>query len=81
MIGVSTDDGMLERGLVRDVYRRAGIGIEELPPGAFLEWRDGVYVLVNYNPAAVERPLPAGAQLLVGAARVPPGGVVVWRER
>jgi beta-galactosidase len=81
MIGVSTDDGALERALVREVYGRAGIGIEALPPGAFVEWRDGVYVAVNYHPAAVELPLPPGAQVLVGAARMAPGGVVVWRER
>jgi beta-galactosidase len=81
MIGVSTDDGALERALVREAYRRAGIGMEELPSGTFVEWRGGVTIAVNYNPAAVELTLPAGAQLLVGSARVAPGGVVAWRER
>ena len=79
MIGVWTDDGALEREVVRGVYERAGVAIEALPAGVFLEWRDGVFVLVNYNPSPFTMALPAGATVLFGANPVPPAGVLVWR--
>jgi beta-galactosidase len=81
MIGVTTDDGALERALVRAMYQRAGVAIEDLPPGVFLEWREGVYVAVNYNPAAFSLALPAGAEVLVGSTPLKPAGVLVWRVR
>jgi beta-galactosidase len=77
---VSTDDGALERRLLRDVYRRAGVAIEDLPNGVFLEWRDGLNVVVNYSPATVPLPLPPGAAVLHGRTPLAPAGVVVWAD-
>lgn len=79
MIGVWTDDGTLERDVVREVYRRAKVPIEELPPGVFLEWRDGVWVAVNYNPAPFAFSLPAGAEVLHGKTPIMPAQALVWR--
>lgn len=81
MIGVSTDDGALEREIVREVYRRANVAIEELPPGVFVEWREGVYVAVNYNPAPVALALPSNAEVLHGTTPLAPARALVWRER
>ncbi|HSP92259.1 MAG TPA: beta-galactosidase [Vicinamibacterales bacterium] len=80
MIGVSTDDGVLERRLLRDVFRRAGVAIEDLPNGVFLEWRDGLYVAVNYSPAEVPLTVPPGASVLHGRTPLPPTGVLVWAD-
>jgi beta-galactosidase len=79
MIGVWTDDGQLERSLVREVYRRAGIVVEDLPPGVFLEWRDGLWVVVNYNPSPVTVALPPDARILHGQNPVAPAGALVWK--
>jgi beta-galactosidase len=48
-IGVYSHDGSLERNIVRQIYQRSGIETEDLPPGVFLEFRDGFYVGVNYS--------------------------------
>jgi beta-galactosidase len=79
MLGVWTDEGELERQLIREVYRRAGVAIDDLPAGVYLEWRDGVYVAVNYNPAPFTVPLPPGSRVLHGQNPLAPAGVLVWR--
>ena len=81
MIGVWTDSGAVEREIVRAVYQRANVAIENLPPGVFIEWRDGAYVAVNYNPAPFAITLPAGAEVLHGVAPLQPAQALVWRER
>ena len=80
MIGVSSDDGTLERELVRDVYRRAGVAIEDLPRGVFVDWRDGAYVAVNYSPTSVRLNVQAGIEILHGRNPLAPAGVLVWRD-
>ena len=79
VIGVVTDDGALERALLRDVYARAGVTVDDLPPGVFVDWRDGVYVAVNYGTAPFAVPLPPGARVLHGTPVLPPAGVLAWR--
>jgi beta-galactosidase len=79
-VGVETASGELERDLVRDVYRRAGVAIEDLPRGAYLEWRDGLRVGVNYGNEPVAFPVPSGARVLLGKSPLPPAQVLVWKE-
>ncbi len=78
-VGVETEDGALERELVRDVYRRAGVAILDLPPGAYLDWRAGLWVGVNYGNQPVAFPVPPGAKVLLGRNPVPPARAVVYR--
>jgi beta-galactosidase len=80
MIGVSTDDGELEREIVRGVYQRAGVAIADLPKGVFVEWRGGYHVMVNYNPQPFQPTLPAGAQIVHGKAPLAPAQVLVWKD-
>ena len=77
-IGVETKDGKLERQVVRSVYRRAGVSIEDLPKGVYMEWRDGFYVAVNYTNETVTLPIPAGSNILVGENPLRPGQALVW---
>jgi beta-galactosidase len=81
MIGVWTDSGAVEREIVRAVYERANVAIENLPPGVFIEWRDGAYVAVNYNPAPFTVILPIGSEVLHGVSPLQPAQALVWRER
>lgn len=80
MIGVSTDDGALERTLIREVYRRAGVAIDDLPEGVFLDWRGGYYFLVNYRPEPVRPTLPTGASIVAGELPLAPAGTLIFRE-
>ena len=80
MIGVSTDDGALERELVRGVYERAGVAIEDLPTGVFHDWRGGYDFLVSYNPKSFAFPLPPGAKVLQGQTPLAPAGVLIWKD-
>lgn len=79
MIGVSTDDGALERDIVRGVYQRAGVAIEDLPKGVFLDWRGGFYFMVNYNPQPFAPALPTAAGIVHGQAPLAPAQVLVWK--
>jgi beta-galactosidase len=78
-VGVESEEGALERELVRDVYRRAGVAIEDLPRGAYLEWRDGLWVGVNYGNDPVSFPVHPGSRVLLGRNPLPPADALVWR--
>ena len=80
-IGVSTIDGQLEREMVREVYNRAKVGIEDLPKGVYMEWRDGFYVGVNYTGSIVKLPIPENGQVISGENPLQPARVVVWTEK
>ncbi|HEV3471177.1 MAG TPA: beta-galactosidase [Pyrinomonadaceae bacterium] len=78
-VGVQTRDGRLEREVLREVYRRAGVATEDYPAGVYVDWRDGFWVAVNYSSSPADIPLPAGAQVLLGARPLKPADVLVWR--
>ena len=80
MIGVSTDDGALEREIVRSVYQRAGVAIEDLPKGVFLDWRGGFDFMVNYNPQPFAPMLPASAKILHGQLPLAPAQTLIWKD-
>jgi beta-galactosidase len=79
-IGVESEEGALERELLRGVYARAGVAIDDLPRGVYLEWRAGFRIGVNYGNEAVSLPIPAGREPLLGALPLQPGAFVVWPE-
>jgi len=77
-IGVETKDGALERRIVRGVYERAGVAVEDLPRGVYLEWRDGFFVAVNYSNETVRLPIPPEGRILIGKNPLAPGRALVW---
>jgi beta-galactosidase len=79
-IGVETLDGALERQIVRGVYERARVAIEDLPKGVYVEWRQGCFVGVNYSGSAVQLPVPKGARILLGQNPLQPAQVLVWKD-
>jgi len=78
-IGTDTDDGKLEKDVLKKVYESAGIGVKELPEGVMLNWRDGFWVAINYSSVNVTIDIPQNANILFGTKELTPAGVVVWK--
>ncbi len=79
-IGVDSADGELEARLVRGVFERAGVPVENLPDGFIVDWRDGFWVATNFTEKTRRAPIPPGAKILIGSVEVPIAGVTVWQE-
>jgi beta-galactosidase len=80
-IGVATEDGSFERQVVRSVYERAGVKIEDLPKGIFMEWRDGFYVAVNYTDYPFKLPLDDKCRILTGSNPLNTSNATVWVKK
>lgn len=78
-VGVQTKDGRLEREVLREVYRRAGVAVEDYPQGVYVDWRDGFWVAVNYSSAPAQVPLPRGSEILLGTQTLKPADVLLWK--
>lgn len=78
-IGAASKDGNLERQVVREVYKNAGVAIEDFPKGVLVEWRDGFYVGVNYTDAAITLPVQKNNKILVGTNPVQPAQAIIWK--
>ena len=78
-IGVATHDGALEKEIIRLVYKKAGVAIENLPNGVFVEWRNGFYVAVNYAQPNFQLPLPAKSKILIGSQPLQQGQALIWK--
>jgi beta-galactosidase len=80
-IGVSTDSGILERQIVRDTYTKAGVKIEDLPKGVYMEWRDGFFVAVNYTDKDFRLDLSPNSKILFGINPLIPAGALIWKMK
>jgi beta-galactosidase len=78
-IGVHTKDGRLEKEVLREVYKRAGIHTENYPEGIYVEWRDGFYVAVNYSSRPAEIALAKNANIILGSQPLKPAEVLIWK--
>jgi beta-galactosidase len=78
-IGADSTSGSLEARLVREVYTRARVAIEDLAEGFLVDWRDGLWIATNQTDKSQPAPIPAGAKLLLGTREVPIAGVTVWQ--
>lgn len=79
-IGVDTDNGMLERDVLRKVYQVAGATTENYPEGVYVQWRDGFWVAVNYSSTNYQLEIPTKAQILIGNSILKPAGVTIWKD-
>ncbi|MCB9222499.1 MAG: hypothetical protein H6615_11795 [Ignavibacteria bacterium] len=73
-------DGQLEREIVRKVYNQADVPIGDLPAGVFVEWRDGLYIGVNYSGDPVVLPIPEQVNIILGENPLQPAQVMIWKE-
>jgi beta-galactosidase len=78
-IGPDTDNGALEKDILKKVYQRAGIGVMDLPEGVIMEWRDGFWVAVNYGEKSFTLPIPATSKILIGSRVLGTAKVTVWK--
>lgn len=79
-IGVDSTSGDLEAQLIRDVFTRANVPVENFADGFLVDWRDGFWVATNFTEKNQPAPIPASAKILIGSADVPTAGVTVWQE-
>ena len=80
-IGVDTLNGDFEAAMIRGVYERAGVKIQNFDDGFTVDWRDGFWVATNFTEKQETIPAPANAKLLVGTRELGPAGVAVWQEQ
>lgn len=78
-IGADSQEGKLERDVLRKVYQSIGIPVENYPEGVMVEYRDGFGIAVNYSDKDYEMNLPAGTKVLIGTTTIKTAGVLVWK--
>ncbi|WP_370458794.1 beta-galactosidase trimerization domain-containing protein [Dysgonomonas sp. 520] len=78
-VGADTDNSALEKAAMTEVYKRAGISVENLPNGIVKVWRHGFWIVLNYSSDNYEADIPADAKIIIGEKVLKPAGVVVWR--
>lgn len=80
-IGPDTDDGKLEKDILKKMYMRLGINFPAIPDGIMIDWRDGFWVAINYHSdSTITVPIPLYAKILIGNRNLKPADVVAWRE-
>jgi beta-galactosidase len=79
-LGVDSLNGDLEAALIRGVFQRAGVAVENFDDGFLVDWRDGFWVATNFTEKPQPAPIRAGASVLTGGREVPTAGVTVWQE-
>ncbi|MFW5877702.1 MAG: beta-galactosidase, partial [bacterium] len=77
-IGANSADRMLEREVLRDLYIEKGGEIMDLPWYVFVEWRDGLFVAVNYSSDEYNLNIDE-ENIVIGKKVLKPGGVTVWK--
>lgn len=78
-IGTDTDDGKLEKDVLKKVYESAGIALNELPEGVIINWRDGFWIANNYSSSNITLNIPKDAKIIIGSRDLSPAGVAVWK--
>lgn len=78
-IGVDTDNGLLEKDIVKMLFERNNVKIENLPEGVYMHWRDGFWTAVNYSSTAAQFPIPKDASIIVGNQPLAPANVLIWK--
>ncbi len=77
-IGVNSADRKLEKEILRDLYSGNGSEVLDLPWYVFVEWRDGIFVGVNYSSENYELPVNE-ERFILGKKILKPGEVSVWK--
>jgi beta-galactosidase len=79
--GAWSDNWELEYALLRELYGRVlGSLPFDLPPYVFAHFRQGLWSAVNYTDKTIAIPVPRNARILTGETKLPPAGVLVWKE-
>jgi beta-galactosidase len=76
---VDSADGALEQDVLERIFRQNDIPVLNLPAGVTVEWRDGLYIGLNYSSRQQELPIADGQKILIGDKKLSPAGVAVWK--
>jgi beta-galactosidase len=79
-IGTDTEEGELEKEVVKKAYETAGINTNEQPEGVIVNWRDGFWVAINYSSTKVNINIPKNGKIIFGSRELDIAGVAVWQE-
>ena len=77
--GVYSEQSFID-ALMEKLARQSKLDVTVLPPRVHLLQREGYKVLLNFQDKPIEAPAPKDATFVVGARRVEPAGVAVWKE-
>lgn len=78
-VGLDSDNGDLERDVLKKLYSKLGIGVMDLPYGVTVEYRNGFGIVLNYSDKTYTFPVPEGAECLVGTPELATAGVLVFK--
>ena len=78
-IGIDSNDGLLEKEVLKKLYAQFAIPVENYPAGISVEYRDGFGIAVNYSDKIYTLRIPENLQILFGKKEIPTGGVTVWK--
>lgn len=78
-VGTDTDNGKLEKEILKKAFDAAGISTNEQPEGVMVNWRDGFWVAINYSSVKVSINIPATAKIIFGSKELDVAGVSVWQ--
>ncbi len=77
-IGVDSQDGALEKDILKKLYAQLGIPVMDLPYGVTLEYRNGMGIVLNYTDRPYNFTLPEGSKALVGDTEIDVADVLVF---
>lgn len=78
-VGVDSQDGKLERDVLKKIYDKLGISVMNLPYGVSVEYRNGLGIVLNYGEQPYTFDMPKEATVLVGETTLPVAGVLVFK--
>jgi beta-galactosidase len=78
-VGIDSQNGLLEKELLKKLYVQWKIATEQYPDGVLVEYRDGFGIAVNYSDKTYSLAIPAGSNILIGTKDIPTAGVTVWK--
>lgn len=79
-IGVDSQDGEMEKAVLKKLYSLLNIPILDLPEGLHIEYRDGFGIAVNYADITYSLPLSDNVKYIIGGKEIETAGVSVWKE-
>lgn len=69
----------MEKDVLIKLYKQLDIDILDLPESVTIEWRDGLYIGLNYDSTPQEIPIPSNAEIILGKRVTDPADVVIWK--
>ncbi|NDP19556.1 MAG: beta-galactosidase [Paludibacter sp.] len=78
-IGVSTENGIMERNVMKLLFQKNEIPFVELPQGMVVDYRDGFGVAINYSSESAKIPSTTIKKLIIGSENLEPAGIAVWK--